>query len=90
MTIEQLMDKAEVLNGTLSEGCNIHVEIENFDNIEEALKLSEQQGGMIFEPNSVTRYRWCSFHLGDIKFTINGNLMSDKQIKQYFINTIEC
>ena len=87
MTIEELIDKAEALN-MVSKGIKISVEVEDFDNMKEVFKLSDQQDGMIFEPNGVTRYEWCSFELGDVKFTVSGRVMNDKQLKNYYLNEL--
>lgn len=87
MTIEQLMDKAEALN-MISDGLKIQVNINDFDNMEDALKLCKQQDGTIFEPNSISNYHWCTFFLGDVDFNVKGRAMTKKQIKNYFINSL--
>lgn len=87
MTIEQLMDRAEALN-MISDGLKIDVTVNDFENYEDALKLCEQQAGTAFEPDNVTNYRWCTFMLGDVDFTVRGEQMTDKQIKNHLINLL--
>jgi hypothetical protein len=87
MTIEQLMDRAEALN-MVSDGLKIDVAVNDFENYEDALKLCEQQAGTAFEPDNVTNYRWCTFMLGDVDFTVRGKEMTTKQIKNHLINLL--
>ena len=87
MTIEQLMDRAEALN-MISDGIKIQVDIKDFENMDEALKLCEQQDGTTFQPNGVSNYVWCTFFLGDVDFNVKGKEMNNKELKNYLINTL--
>ena len=91
MTIEELIDRGEALN-MVSKGIKIQVDINDFEDMESVLKLCKQQDGTIFEPslNVISNYVWCTFFLGDVDFNVKGKAMTNKQIKNYYINSIEC